>query len=57
MIRLRLGNIESLATFARMISVKLDCLKWLDTGKNNELGSFFSTKVWLRKKEEKDKNS
>ena len=39
MLRLRLvlgfGNIKSLVSVARMISVKPDCLKWLDTSKNN----------------------
>lgn len=61
-IRLRLvlgfGNTALLVTFAGMISVKPDCLKWLDT-RTMGLVFFFSSpkQSWLRKKEDEDKNS
>lgn len=61
MIRLRLvlgfGNIELLVTFAGMISVKPDCLKWLDTRTMGLIIFSPPKKAWLRKKEDKDKNS
>ena len=52
------GNFESLVTFAGMISVKPDCLKWLDTRTMGlVIFFFFPKKAWLRKKEDKNKNS
>ena len=51
------GNTELLVTFAGMISVKPDCLKWLDMITMGLIIFSPQKKAWLRKKEDKDRNS